>query len=170
MSLEVGSVVRALRHLLDEVGNAAVAAGHDLPTRQYITTGGAVYDCEQVTVSANSITTGVAGAPDAGGPVGNCPPGWHTAIELAIVRNAAEMVQGRRGTSAPKVTDIELDTDAADKDASVLTTAVETIAGPGWDQYGQVPASIQFGEVQGGLTAVVLSVTLNLWDFPGVAP
>lgn len=165
MSVDVGAVVGALRHLLDQVSAAATAASNELPARRYVTTGGAVYDCAQVSVSGNSITTGIAGSEGAGGAVESCPPGWHMQVEMAIVRDAAEMMQTRGGgTVPPDVASIELDTAQADKDAAVLTEAVESVAGPGWDQYGAVPASIQFGEVQGGLSAVVLSVTLNLWN------
>lgn len=168
--IEPGTVVAVLRRLQTEVSGAAAALGHALPTRQYVTTGGAVYDCEQVSVSANSITSGAAGSPDAGQPVGGqCDTGWNVSIEMAVVRAAAEMPVGRRGTSPPTVECIEADTDNADRDAAVLSAAVEAVAGPGWDQYGNVPASIMFGEVQGGLTAVVLSVTLNLWMFPEAA-
>lgn len=165
MSIDVGAVVGALRHILSQVQAAASAANTSLPDRQYVTTGGAVYDCAQVSVSGNSISTGIAGAEGSGGPVDGCPPGWNMQLELAVVREAAEVMQTRGGgTTAPSVTDIELDTVQASADAAVLTDAVEAIAGPGWDQYGAVPASIQFGEVQGGLTAVVLTVTLNLWS------
>lgn len=165
MSIDVGAVVSALRHLLDRVATAASEANQELPERRYVTTGGAVYDCAQVTVSGNSITTGIAGAEGAGGAVDGCPPGWHMQLELAIVRDAAEVMETRGGgTVPPSVADIELDTAQAGADASILTTAVESVAGPGWDQYGAVPASIQFGEVQGGLTAVVLTITLNLWN------
>lgn len=167
MSLDVGLVVAAMRHLLDRVGVAASAMSNELPDRQYTTTGGAVYDCAQVSVSTNSITTGLAGSAEAGAPIDGCPPGWNAQIELAIVRNAKEIeqVRGRRA-QAPSVGDIEIDTVQADKDAACLTEAVELLAGPGWDQYGTVPASIQFGEVQGGLFAVVLTATLNLWNLP----
>lgn len=168
MSLSVGLVVASMRRLLEEVGIAATAMSNDLPERQYVTTGGAVYDCAQVSVSATSITTGLADSPESGQAIGNCGPGWSVLLELSIVRDAKEQMvtRGRRGDTAPAVSDIELDTDQADKDAATLSDAVEAIAGPGWDQYGNVPASIQFGEVQGGLTAVVLTVTLNLWSFP----
>lgn len=166
MSIEVGAVIGALRHLLMMVGERAVALGNELPQRQYVTTGGAVYDCAQVSVSANSITTGIAGALDAGNPVNSCPPGWNVLVELAIVRGAEELPTGTRGQGIPKVECIEADTTVTDMDAATLTDAIETIAGPGWDQYGTVPASLQFGEVQGGLTAVVLTCTLNLWAIP----
>lgn len=125
-----------------------------------------MYDCPQVTVSVNSIATGFAATASLGDAVGNCPPGWNAIFEAAIVRGAAEAPQGRRGQVAPAVADIEIDAAQSDADATVLTRAVELVAGPGWSQYGNVPAALQFGEVAGGLTAVVLTVTLNLWDFP----
>lgn len=172
MSLDVGLVVAAMRHLLSEVDVAASTMSNALPDRQFITTGGAVYDCAQVSVSANSLATGIAGNQDPGGGlISNCPPGWNANIELAIVRDAleAEQVRGRR-VSAPKVADIEIDAIQADKDAAALTKAIESLAGPEWDQYGAVPASIQFGETQGGLFAVVLTVTLNLWGIEIAGP
>lgn len=166
MSLDVGAVTGAMRHLLLRVVEAAAAANVELPERQYITTGGAIFDCPQVVVSANQITTGVAATDASGQAVGVCPPGWQVQTELSVVRPVREQPQGRRGNVAPTVEDVESDTAVADSDAAILTQAVETIAGSDWDQYGQVPASLQFGEVQGGLTAVVLTVTLNLWEIP----
>lgn len=167
MTIAVGEVAATLRYLLNEVRNVATAAEIELPERQYITTGGAVYDCAQVTVSANRITVGIAGAADQG-VIGmhGVVPGWAVDLELAIVRDASEAMQGRRGTIAPAVTDIEKDTEVADNDAAILCGAVAAIAGPEWDQRGAVPASIQFGDVEGNLTAVVLSVSLNLWSIP----
>lgn len=170
--------MKALRHLQSEIEVQELAIqvlpevdggdpSYKLPSRTYVTTAGAVYDCEQYTVSANQITTGLAGSVEAGQPVGNCAPGWNCTFELAIVRCAREKPTVTRSeVKPPKVEDIELDTKQADADAAVLTRAVESIAGPGWDQYGTVPASIQFGEVEGGLFAVILSITLNLWNLP----
>lgn len=163
-SLEPTSVTAALRTLLDRVVEAAVAAGIELPERRYVTTGGAVYDCAQVTVSSNSVSMGLAGDPNIPPGYGPCAPGWTSAFELAIIRPASEAPRGRRGTVAPDVSCIEADTERASADASVLVAAVEKSAGGATGEYGVVPASIQFGEVAGGLTAVVLSVTLNLWD------
>jgi hypothetical protein len=150
---------------MTQIESEAVALGTEIPDRRYVTTGGAVYDCEQVTVSANSITTGIAGATNdpTQTNVGPCAPGWTVAVELAIVRSAAEAPVGRRGNEPPSVDCIEADTAVAGADAAILTQAIESIAGPGWDQFGQVPASVQFGEVQGGLTAVVMTVSLNTW-------
>lgn len=165
MSLDVGQVVATLQRLLTEVNGAAATADVTLPERQYATTGGSVYDCEQVTVSANSMSVGLAGQAEGNlSVVDGCVPGWTVVVEMAIVRQSKEMPVGRRGTSAPTVEDIEYDTTRADADAAVLTSSVEAVAGPDWDQLGAVPATLQFGEVQGGLFAVVLTVTLNMWS------
>lgn len=161
MGLQPGDVTKALRLLLDAVVREADDKHVDIPERRYITTGGAVFDCAQVTVSGNSITTGFAGFPDAGGPIDNCPPGWHIDAELAIVRNAREAPVG--STSPPSVECIEADTQQAEDDAIVLTAAVEAIAGGRYDQTGTTPVSITFGEVQGGLTVVLCNASLNLW-------
>lgn len=168
MALDVGLVIGTLRYLLSEVEAAAERAGVGLPARRYVTTGGAVYDCAQVSVSANSMTTGLAGDQNSmqGQGIGPCPPGWNVAVELAVVRDATEATVGRRGTVTPPTDSIEIDTTQASADAAVLTQAIEALAGPNWDQLGNIPASIQFGEVQGGLSAVVLSVTINVWDIP----
>lgn len=165
MSLDPGSVVAVLRRMMTEIEDSAVALGETLPDRRYITTGGAVYDCEQVTVSANSISVGIAGSTNdpTQTNVGNCGPGWTVVVEMAIVRQAQEAPVGRRGNQAPTVDCIESDTAISDSDAAILTQAIEAVAGPGWDQFGQVPASLLFGEVAGGLMAVVVTVTLNMW-------
>lgn len=158
------TLLYVLRRMQEVIVDSAAAQDIELPDRQYVTTGGAVYDCAQLTISANQVSVGIAGE-DGGGAVANCGPGWNVSLELAIVREACEAPSGRRGDKPPKVDCIERDTIQASKDLSLLTAAVESIAGPGWDQYGKVPASIQFGEVQGGLFAAVLTVTLNMWDF-----
>ena len=164
MSLSPDTLLYVLRRMQQAVVDAAAAQDVELPDRQYVTTGGAVYDCTQLTVSANSVSVGIAGA-DGGGQVANCGPGWSVALELAIVREACEAPSGRRGDKPPAVDCIEKDTKQASIDLSLLTAGITAIAGPGWDQFGNVPASIQFGEVQGGLFACVLTATLNMWDF-----
>lgn len=171
MSLAVGEVVTTLRYVLDRVRSVAADLEVELPDRQYVTTGGAVYDCAQVVVSANAITVGIAGAegPSSIGMHGVIP-GWTCLLELSIVRNASEAMQGRHGTIAPSVNDIESDTEVADKDAAILCGAVAALAGPDWDQRGEIPASLQFGDVEGGFTAVVLTATINLWMIPAGAP
>ncbi len=165
MSLSPTTLMSVLRAMQGAINDAAAAADTELPERQYVTTGGAVYDCEQVTVSANSVSVGLAGAEGGAGQVANCGPGWNVTLELAIVRKACEAPTGRRGEKPPTVDCIEKDTEQASIDLSILTAGVTAVAGPGWDQYGNVPASILFGEVQGGLFAAVLTATLNMWDF-----
>lgn len=160
-----------LRRMLEEINNAAAELeDYTVPERQYVTTGGAVYDCEQVTVSANQITIGLAGDNGSGGAMVNCDSGWNVQLELAIVRSASEAPTGRRGDGAPTVECIERDAELSSSDVAMLTRAVGAVAGPNWEQFGVVPASIQLGEVQGGLLAAVLNVTLNIWSFEPPPP
>lgn len=159
MGLDTGELQKALRLLLGAIESQAEVASVVLPARRYITTGGAVFDCEQVTVSGNGLATGFAGFPEAGAPIDNVQPGWYVDAELAIVRNASEVDPG----GIPSVECIEADTDRADKDAVILTKAIESLAGPSYDQLGRVPVSVTFGEVQGGLTVVLLNASLNVW-------
>jgi hypothetical protein len=115
------------------------------------------------------MRTGIAGEAPGQLPynVGLPIPGWTADIEVAIVRSARESLgEGRRRPSIPSTEDIESDTDQADMDAAILWNAIQKTGGPEDDQLGQIPATIQFGEVQGGLTAVVLSTTINLWEIP----
>lgn len=173
MSLDLDSVTEILGRMMSQIEASALTNDIELPARRYTTTGGAVYDCEQVTVSANSMTTGLAGSTQDlnSQALGGCPPGWTVVVEMAIVRRACEAPGGRRGNEPPPVDGIQRDTTISSQDAAILTDAVEAIAGPGWEQYGTVPASLQFGEVSGGLMAVVLTVTLNMWkiyDLPAV--
>src|SRR5690349_2497201 len=102
------------------INDTAAAQDIELPTRQYVTTGGAVYDCAQLTISANSVSVGIAGE-EGGGAVANCGPGWNVSLELAIVRNACEAPSGRRGDKPPTVECIEEDTEQASKDLMLLT-------------------------------------------------
>lgn len=166
MSVDPTTLLYVLRRMQQAIVDSALTLDNELPERQYVTTGGAVYDCPQLTVSANQIAVGLAGDGAGAGQVANCGPGWNVTMELAIVRKACELPVGRRGDKPPAVDCIERDTEQSSKDLAVLTEGVAAIAGPGWDQYGAVPASVQFGEVAGGLYAAVLTVTLNMWQFP----
>ena len=161
MDLDAVDVMKPLQRVLDEVKSAASELGHSIPEREYITCGGAVYDCPQVTISANQLTTGVAGSDSAGSGLAECTPGWNVALEATIVRKARELPTGPRGTFPPHTHDIEIDALMAMNDAAVLVRAVNTLVGGA--EYGEVPTTVSFGEVQGGLTAVIVASSLNLW-------
>ena len=166
MTFEADTVVVALRHLLKRVEEAAAAVGNELPARRYATTGGAVFDCPQVSVSGNSLGLGLATGGGEQDWVGGCGPMWNVQVEVAIVRGAAEKPSVSRTPAAyraPTVEAIETDTVQASADAATLERAIELTTGGATDQFGTAPASMQFGEVSGGLTAVLLTTTLNLW-------
>lgn len=148
------------RALLARVEGEAVALQFELPERRYVTVGGSVFDCEQVTVSAMRNATGVVDpAGSAMNTLGNCPVVWNTTYEIAIVLCAAEQIQGRRGATPPPVENVEADAHSMSVATAVLTNVAETIT----DQTGPVTADLQFGQPQGGLIATVLTLTANAW-------
>ena len=160
--METDYLIDACRYLLDEIRNAAVELRVDLPARQYVTMGGSVFDCEQVTVSGMSIQTGVVGAEGSGPDViGSCPVVWNVTMEAAVVVCAHETTSGPRGQSVPSTSDIEADSESVSAGFGVLKRAVETVASSG--RAGKLSCSVELGQPQGGLIAVVATVRVNLW-------
>ena len=72
---------------LQTIIDAAALELYTLPSKQFVTTGPAVYDCEQVSVSLMRINTGIGLGRDGelvqGGP--QCQFGWTLLADLAIV-------------------------------------------------------------------------------------
>lgn len=155
-------LIRVLRDVLGRVNVEAAALDPVLvlPSRQYVTVGGSVFDCEQVSVSGMTVSTGLVS------PVGEslqliseCPAAWNTSIEAAIVVCASEKMEGPRGDQAPSVDGIEEDTERMSAASAALINAAESLVG----DYGQVNCSIQLGQPQGGLIATVATIGVNLW-------
>lgn len=163
MSLERGDLIAGCRAVLAHVNSEAAKLGYALPTRQYSTVGGSVYDCEQTTVSAMSSAVGIV-SPDSNpmNLVGPCDPIWNVTYEVAIVRCAAETVTGPRGESPPTTAAIEIDTDGMSSAYAVLLNVAETMAAAD-DGVGRVTANVVFGQPEGGLIATVMTLTANLW-------
>ena len=80
--LDADTVDAVLRTLLGKVRSAASRVQNELPDRQYATTGGAVYDCPQVTVSGNSISIEVQPGASA------TDKDWRTAIVRTIAQTS----------------------------------------------------------------------------------
>lgn len=162
---EIDLVSQNLRYLLDKVEQAAVQLSYDLPARRYYTVGGAVYDCEQVVVSAMSSDPGIVSAdPGAINLLGNCDASWNGVFEATIVLCAAEGITTRTGSyTPPPVEDVMLDADRMSGAYAVLRTAVENIA---TDQTLGAPSGrITFGQPQGGLIACSLNINTNVWYY-----
>ena len=160
-----------LHYLLRRVVEAAIPLGVDLPIRQYVTLGGAVFDCEQVSVSAMSSEVGtVSSDPGAINLLGNCPPTWNMSYELAIVTCAAERMETQRGSRAPDVARVDRDALQVSRSYAVLRDTIDTIVASG--DLGTPSASFQFGQPQGGLIACVATLNANVWyyDESNVAP
>lgn len=156
-----GDVLTAMaRDILERTVTEAAALNLTLPSRQYITVGGATFDCEQVSVSAMSVNTGMVQATGEGlDLIGGCPPVWSAPFELAIVVCANEKMEGARGQLAPAVSGIESDAETMSKAVAVIANVAESMALP----FGNVRCSIQLGEPQGGLIAAIGTITANLW-------
>lgn len=112
--------------VLQYVNEAALEAFVDLPGRQYTTSGAAVYDCEQVAVTAASLSTGFPGQGTPGIPVSSdCSPIWSIVLEIAIVRCAPEISPQTGMISVAKMNNTFL---RSSKDAGVLMETVQKIS------------------------------------------
>lgn len=150
--------------ILQAIRDAAVqlGPGYALPERQYISAGGAVYDCEQVAVSVITSATGIVdptGTPLSA--VGNCNVVWNSTFEAAIVICSAETISGPRGAELPSAEQITEDAQNIDKMTDVLGLAITAVAESG--VAGNLTASIAYGQPQGGLIAAVATIQLNAW-------
>lgn len=156
--------ISSARLLLDTVQEAAVALGVELPERRILTAGGVVYDCELVAVSAISSATGMAasGSMSALGPCGTV---WRNELEIAIVICSAETISGPRGQIAPTPAQIETDTENVSKLADVIAETAILLTNS--ETVGEPTFSLQYGQPQGGLIAVVASVSMNSWATEG---
>ena len=161
MALGVSDVRDALDRTLASVEDAAVRLGVTLPARRYVTVGGAVYDCEQVSVSALSMTTGlVGGLANPMSDLGPCDPIWNMIVEIAVVRCAQERPDGPRGELPPRLEWVSADATAMSQDSSVLTEAVWAASADPL-LAGEPQVNLAFTQPQGGLVAVVATVTYN---------
>lgn len=160
--MEAADLLTNSRYILKHIEDAAVELNFELPARRYVTVGGSVFDCEQVTVSTMTSNTGVV-SPSAGAldVIGPCPPVWNAAYEAAIVLCASEAVEGPRGTKLPPVEKVEADASNMSTAYAIIVNAVDAIAGSG--DVGSISCVVTFGQPQGGLIAVVATITANLW-------
>jgi hypothetical protein len=151
-------VFNAAATLLHYVEDAAVSFGIRLPNRRTLTTGGAVYDCEMVTISSTQVTLGLPSGND--GRLVPCgPSSWTLQAQIAIVRCAAERPQGLRGEGPPRASDLIRDAAMTSKDCAVLAEAVGRYA----DLTNDATLSLATGSTQGGLIATVATVAVPLW-------
>lgn len=158
--MDGGVLVDMAREILSRVAIEADALDFTLPSRQYVTVGGSVFDCEQVSVSAMSANTGLVSATGEGLEViGNCPPVWSAPFEVAIVFCANEKMEGTRGNQLPAVAGIEADAEAMSTAMAVIVNTAEVLS----SLFGSVRCTIELGQPSGALIAVVGTITTNLW-------
>lgn len=143
--------------ILDKVVNVASLHLYDLPSKQYVTTGPAVFDCEQVAVSLLRINSGLGLNPGAelvqGGP--GCDFGWSIVAELAIVRCAPK--------PSPKgvvpLDRLKAGTEKSSQDTFILLETIEALAE---EIYGGFNASlIPFGS-EGAFVSTSATITMVL--------
>ncbi|AKJ72562.1 hypothetical protein PP301_gp024 [Gordonia phage GMA2] len=137
------------QRLLDATVNAASLQLYDIPSKQFVTTGAAVFDCEQVSVSLLRVDSGLGLTPGAelvqAGP--QCDVGWSVTAEVAIVR-CAPTPSGRSGTvSADKINNAAKN---SSKDVFILQSAIEAFA---QDTFGGFSVEIIPEQHEGGMVA-----------------
>ena len=141
---------------LADINTAALTQLVILPSEQFVTSGQAVYDCEQVSVTVIALTTGLPGASVASIPSDMvCFPVWSIVMELAIVRCAPPM--NAVGEVAPEaITAAFLQTS---QDAGVLMGTINNILSV---RFGNIIGSISSMASEGGLVATTARVTAAL--------
>ena len=150
-------VSTAGEQMLNSVLNAAALNLYDLPGKQYVTTGPAVFDCEQVAVSLLRIDSGISMNPaaeliQAGA---GCDFGWSILAEIAIVRCAPK--PNTKGVVP--ATKLMAGTEQSSQDAFILMSAIESLAQSAW---GGFSASLMPNEIEGGFVATSANVKMVL--------
>lgn len=138
---------------LQTIIDAATLELYTLPSKQFVTTGPAVYDCEQVSVSLMRINTGIGLGRDGelvqGGP--QCQFGWTLLADLAIVRCAP--TPNSRGIIAANK--LIAGTESVSQDIYILMNAVQTIAE---SAFGGFSASLVPDQSEGGFVAATATI------------
>lgn len=146
------------KNILDSVLSAASLELYDLPARHIVTTGPAVFDCEQVAVSLLRVETGLGLNPGGelvqGGP--SCDVGWSLMCEVAIVRCGPTPSQ-RSGIITPAKTFEACE--QSSKDVFILMTAIENVAS---ELYGGFSVTIIPEQIEGGFVATSASIRMVL--------
>lgn len=142
--------------VLDYVLNAASLELYDVPSRHVVTTGPAVFDCEQVAVSLLRIETGLGanqgGELVQGGP--NCDVGWSVILEVAIVRCAPDPSK-RTGVITPD--SLLKAAERSSKDTYILMTAIENLAE---ELYGGFSVDLIPEQIEGGMVATTATIKM----------
>lgn len=142
--------------LLGYIRAAALEASIDLPTKQYVTSGQAVHDCEQVAATVLTATTGMPASATPGGQglSGACPPGWQVSIELAIVRCRPTPSESGAQPSAEKLSG---HAKVQAGDTHILMSAADSRAS---ERFGQVTCAILYPPPSGKFAATIARLTV----------
>jgi hypothetical protein len=145
------------QRFLDLVVDAAAELGIELPAKQYITTGEAAYDCNQVVVAIQAVSIGLPNMPPTGiNEIGNCcPPAWSMHLAVDIVRC--------HPTSSTGVVSAERLTTAAEESAQDTAVLLDATAARQQDYlFGNLVATVQYQPPSGGMAASRLLVQLGV--------
>jgi hypothetical protein len=144
---------------LDLVIDAAAELGVDLPNKQYITTGEAVHDCEQVAVTLAAVSIGLPNMPPTGiNEVGNCcPPAWSMHLVVDIVRCVPTPIGSSGVVSADRLTE---SAEVFSQDTAILLDA--TAARQQNYLFGNLVAAVQYPPPSGGFGTSRLLLQLGV--------
>lgn len=139
--------------LLEYAVESALQRQIDLPSRQYVTQGQAVHECEQVVATMVTVTTGLPGA-NSGGPsvINACPLPWRITVELAIVR--CQVALPADDGTPPNTSKLLADARQAAADTLILQDAADARAA---EQFGGVSCTITYPPPSGGFFATSAS-------------
>lgn len=150
--------------ILKGIVDAAFELSVTLPTTQYVTSGTAVHDCEQVVVTAASLRPGApsagnisSGLPGAATTAPWCENAWSLVLSAEIVRDCAPTPSRSGVVPKPKYT--KTLHDFTSPDAAVLMRAIDITAKR---SFVNIDASIRLPGMGGGMSAVIATIIAPL--------
>ncbi|QBZ72702.1 hypothetical protein PP304_gp081 [Gordonia phage Phendrix] len=154
------SLYARAQEILETVVDQAAAHLYDIPSRQYVTTGAPVYDCEAVSVTVMRVQTGNNGPETelfAAGP--GCAVAWSIIVEIAITRCATVMSRGGTVSAAKLNKAFEI----SSRDTHLLQEVIDDLL---LKSVGNMGALIVPNEPSGEFVATVAQITLSAESAP----
>lgn len=128
----------------------------ELPNRQFVTAGQAVWDCEEAYVTLVQVITGLpGGVTPGGGVIDNCPLPWTAVFEAAVIRCVPVM----DGDTPPTPAALLASAEQQARDTYCLMTAAESRAA---ERFGGVGCSISYAVPSGGFGGPVARISVTV--------
>jgi hypothetical protein len=150
-----GAYREALK-MLNFVRQAAMDSQVDLPTKQLVTAGSIVHDCEMVAVCMTAVTTGLPGSSVPGGTaIAQCPLPFQIILEIAVARCGPVMDDSGSKTAA----DLTSFASVRATDTFLLMQAADMRAA---EQFGSVTFTLSYPPQQGEFISTVARMSMAM--------